>query len=477
MRMIRVRELLSVSAAALVAGCATVELARERQSALAEKGSFADSVSAPADFRGWSLERLVGFAMTNRPSMTAAALAAEDAHLALKALRADAPLVSDSPWTAASLSARGGYSEASAGATRNYGDFRTSGSPSASLSLELLVWDFGRYDARSRAAAERVIAAEQALSEAGYQVFGEVANGFFDFMEARACLEVARTNESQYAAHLVRSEERLKAGEAAKLDVLRSRLDLANARQATVAASNTVVTAGATLMCALGVDASRGTAEEAFGRDELGVGCVYRAFDRTRVDAAETFAFARTNAPSVCVARARLRAASHEVDAAIAELYPTVSASVGLSWTDPLWVWNWGVSAFESLFEGCRRTTAVDRARVAMESAAVEVDASEQALSLLVEEAVARRDNSELALKSAVAAVRSARENLETVEAELSVGSVSRVELSEAVALDSTAVGDAIRAFYTGQRAEAALYSVMGVYPAYHEQLVREEVK
>ena len=462
-------------ALAAAVGCSTVRDAHEAQTAFAPKGDDAagGAAAAQVDFRGWPLADLVAFALTNRPSVVSKTLAVRDARLALKALAADAPVLSETPWTAPKLSASAGHSE-SGGAAR-LGDgalWRADGDPSAALSLELLVYDFGRYAANARAQAERVVAAEQSLADEGFSVFREVTAAYFDFLERRALLAVAQTNEQQYAEHLTRAEERREAGEANRLDVLRARLDLAQARQSVVAASNRVETTGATLLQALGVDVSRGTWQTAFGTEPVGVDAVRRGFAATEADAGATFAFARTNAPAMRVARAKLRAASHAVDAAIADLCPSVSATASLGWTDPLWAFRWGLAASQTLFQGFRKTTAVDRAVVALESAAADVDEAEQKLSVELETAVANRDNARESLASARASVRSASENLETVREQFAVGSASRVDLSEAIASDSQARGDCISAFYDGQRAEAALFAYTGRAPQFREETV-----
>ena len=462
-------------AAALAVGCSTVRSAKEAQRELAPKGEADPAVSAKIDLRGRTLADLVSFALTNRPSVVSARLEVEDARLSLRQLAADAPLVSDSPWSAPTLSLSGSYSESSPGTTIGRAGWSTDpGSPSAALSLDLLIWDFGRYDAKAAAQKERVLAAERSLADEGFSVFGEVAASYFNLLEKQALLEVAFTNEFQYADHLRHAEALLDEGEANRLDVLKARLDFSRARQTTVSASNAVATAGATLMCALGVEASRGTCDEVLGELSDGIGCVRRAFPRTTDDVGAAFALARTNAPSVCVARARLRAASHDVDAAVADLMPNVSASVELRWTDPLWFWNWGVSAAQSLFQGFRKTTAVDRAVVSLRRAAAAVDAAEQTLSVQLETAIATRDDSAKALESARASIRSAKENLDTVREQYALGEANRIELSDAIAADSEARGDAIRAFYAGQRAEAELAAVIGRYPTYREEILKE---
>ena len=468
----------AATAVTAAVGCSTIHDAHDAQDRLAPKGddASADASVAKVDFRGRSLEALVDYALTNRPSVVSKTLAVRDARLALKALAADAPVLSETPWTAPQVSLSAGHSQAGDGFMFGRSDnWSTYGDPSAAISLELLVYDFGRYSAKASAQAEQVVAAELSLADEGASVFREVAEAYFNFYEKRALLSVAITNEHQYAEHLQRAEEKRSAGEANRLDVLKARLDLAKARQDVVAASNLVETTGATLMQTLGVDASRGTWATAFGTEPVGFDSVRRGFAETSEDVGAAFAFARTNTPSMRVARAKLRAASHSVDAAIADLYPSISANASLSWTDPLWVFRWGVSVSQSIFQGFRKTTAVDRAVVALESAAADVDAAEQTLSVELEKAVANRDNSREAVTSAVASVRSAAENLETVREQFAVGSASRVELSEAIADDSQARGDCITAFYDGQRAEAALFALTGRAPKFNEELIKED--
>ena len=229
----------SAALSAIFAGCAAIHNAREAQEALAHKGDdgLAPLSAERVDLRGASLAELVGFALTNRPSVAAKVLAVEDARLALRQIAADAPVLSETPWTALSVALSGKHSESSGELSpRHGGSWKTDGGASAVISIDLLLWDFGRYDARARSQAEGVIAAEQSLLAESHAVCRQVAAAYFDFMEHRALLAVAFTNRQQYAEHLVRAEETLNAGEANRLDVLKARLDLAKARQTVVAA-------------------------------------------------------------------------------------------------------------------------------------------------------------------------------------------------------------------------------------------------
>ena len=460
--------------AVALAGCSVIRDAREAQNAVAARATGVVGTSERIDLKGCSLAQLVDFAMTNRPTVVAAALAVEDARLAMRELAADAPLVSTTPWLSPKVSAGGGYAASSAPAKISDLGWKTEGNVSASLSLDLLVWDFGRHSAQMDAAAENVIAAEAELASAGYQVFEDVASAYFNLLGADALLEVALTNENEYAMHEQYAEERLRSGEAQRLDVTRAKLDLSQARQETVLASNTVSTCAAELMRALGIDAAHGTRDDVMPPMADAISAVMQGFGETKYDVAWAFDLARTNTPYMAVKRARLRAASAQVDAAVANLYPSVSASASLSWADPLWAWGWGVNAVQSIFQGFRRTTAVDRAVNAMKSAAAAVDEAEQQLSLQLELAVTARDDALKARETAWHSVLAARENLDTVKAQYGEGYASRVDFTDAVGDFASAAGSCIKAYYGGQIAEAKLFALIGRTPEFNERKLSE---
>ena len=460
-------------------GCTVIREAHEAQERLSPKGAddaAQQELPKALLMERWSLRNFVEFAMTNRPSVVTAALAVEDARLALKALAADAPVLSDTPWTAPKLSLAGGHSEAS-DAVHPVDELRAStrGNASASLSLDLLIWDWGRYGAEAREGAEKVLAAEQNLIDVGYTVFYEVASAYFTFLEREALLEVAKTNEFDFAEHLRQVQQKRQAGEAQELDVLQGQLDYSRACEQTVAAQREVMTARAEMLRVLGLDAAHYSGERVIAARPDALTTAVSEFPLTTYDAREAFEFACTNAPAIRLARAKLRAASAHVDYTIAELMPEVSASVSLNWTDPLWLWRWGLNGVQSLFTGFRKTTAVERAVVAMESAAA-VDATEQLISCDLELAIAERDNAREARATAQTSVRQARRNLETVTKRYRLGEADRVDFADAMKIQVGSLGNLVSAFYRRQRAEAAIFSLVGTLPEYRESVDKLEV-
>lgn len=467
--------LFGVLSIVLLAGCSSISNARNAQSAASRKSSDdAPALFASVDLRKAGLEELVRFALTNRPSMVSAALDVKDARLSLKQISADAPLASGMPWNAFSVSASAGYDASSSSHRFRKHDWNAAGDPSGAISLGVLIWDFGRYEARARSLAESVVAAEQSHIAEGYSVFEEVSGAYFSFLEKRALLEVARTNEYEYAVHLEQAEQRVASGEAKQLDLLRAKLDLAQAKEKTVNSLKDLETSGAELIKALGLEASssdwRKTVDP--GKDAL---ARFRGFPDSDCSAAEAFSFARTNSPAMRIARARLRSASADVDWAVSDLMPEVSASTSIGWTDPLWVWRWGVDAVASIFQGFRKVTAVDRAAVSLEKASAEVDLEEQALSVAVQIAVAERDNFLAAIETCEESLLRAKENLDLVRRQYEVGESNRADYTQAVSDYVEAMGGRVSAFYGKQRSEAAIFRLLGVYPVYQENWIVKE--
>ena len=300
----------AAAALALLAGCAALDRAKKAQRRLEPLGEgIVAQDSDRLDLRGATLQDLVAFAMTNRPSMTSARLAVEDTRLRLKEVASDAPIVSSTPWNAISASASGGHTEQSKSAHFDKLKSRTDGSASGSLSVNLLLWDFGRNSARAKSACEAVVSAEMELLDRGYTVFEEVASAWFTLLQNDTLLEVAFADEQNYAEHLKQAEDKLEIGEAQELDVLRARLDLARARENVVAASNDVAVAGAKMMSALGVDASRGTCDEVLGHREVDFGKFRASFAETDATGETIFALAQLGGSALVLALGRFRRA------------------------------------------------------------------------------------------------------------------------------------------------------------------------
>ena len=250
------------AALVLACGCDTIKRARKAQAEVAWDAVDAGETPAsqlraqrPAtpneatpkgervDLRGLRLVDYVAWAMNHRPSIEAAHLAVSNAVLELARVTSDRDL---------QVNLSSGFSQSTANRTSHFSWHQNRGKFSSDVSLDLLICDFGRIDARERQARENLVAAQRDLADEEFAVFNDVAQAYFTLLRNDALLEVARTNEFQYAEHLRQAESLFAEGEVKKLDVLKARVDLSDARLATINASNDVVTAGAAFIRALG---------------------------------------------------------------------------------------------------------------------------------------------------------------------------------------------------------------------------------
>ena len=453
----RLGKILPAVALACVAGCDTMyraHLAQEEVSPMSadEAGDMPSQVDF-VDLTGFTLPQYVQYALDNRPDVISAGLAVSNACLKLIS-------VSAGEYPIFNLS--GGYSQS----THNSGphfSWRQSGDANAAFRMELLLYDFGRLDAQEQEALENAVAAQRDFADMQLAVFEDVTKAYFTLLRNDALLAVACTNEQQYAEHLKQAQTLFDAGEVKNLDVLKARLDLSDAHLRTITASNDVVTASAEFIRSLGLKADRADRLDVLPARIDCLGKPKRELPETDMNAIDALQFARTNAPSLMVLRAKLRAASARVDYAVADLLPSLSLDVGFKYVDTAWNFSWGVNAIQSLFEGFRKTSAVDSAVVELISDRESVLLAEQKLSCSLSLAIATRDTARQALENARVQVKQARENLDNVIAQYRVGEASRIDFTDAASAYSGAEGARIKAFYAGQIAEVALVRLTGI--------------
>lgn len=455
------------AAVGLVASsCGTLHNAEQAKAEVLPAATPGASERPKVSLAGYQLPEFVDFAMTNRPEVISAMLSVEERLMAIRTVESGKPFMPN-----LTASARYGQSTANGG---SHFSWRNTGRFSGAVSLDMLLVDFGRYDAEMKAAVEDLVAAEATLGETRLGVFEDVSTSYFTLLMKDALLDVARTNEWECMHHLSQATNRFANGEAKLLDVLRARLDLSEAVQARISASNSTVTAAAEFLKSLGLSVDCASREDVLAVAADGLGQTLREFETSTFTAAEALLFARTNSPAIMAKRARLRAAISDVDWAVSDLFPELRLSSSFNFADPAWNWSWAFDAAQSLFLGWRKTTAVDAAVVRMRAARMDVESAELSLSRDIAVAVSGRDDAVASLAAARTSVRQARENLRVADEQYRVGDASRIDYADAVADYATALGQRVKAFYEGQLAEARITRLVGGEALYYHETVRE---
>ena len=439
----------SLVLALILCGCrSTVDRARRAQTSddrLAGETVVTAAQTGITNDRAFALGELERIAHEHHPAILKARQAVESARLQCRMTRS------------------GRYPQISGGETYNRSTHNSwgrstsseaNGTWSKSISLDLLLYDFGRTDAEERQAFEALVAAEEQLRETELETAYGVRVAFFERHRSRHLLGVAIESEKQYAQHLEEARTMVEFGMRRQYDVTKAEVDWGNARLDIVTASNALTVAHARLNRALGL-----AENPAYRIDTAALPAPPQAPDALLADA-------RTNAPALAILHARERSASAYVDQTIAELYPELSlrADASVSGRDFPLIWNFS-SAFRflgNIFDGHRKTARIDEAVTRLRTARANVADAEQTLYLELVSAAAERESSRERADIARLIQRQAEDNLAIVNEQYILGLSSSIERTDAqVALTQTQA-NVIRAEYDEQTAIARLIRLIG---------------
>ncbi len=325
---------------------------------------------------------------------------------------------------------------------------------SATVNVQVPIWDFGRTLGQVRAARASTSAAEADLSATRQDVDTQVRVAYFGALAAEALVKVADDTIAQMQKHLEFAKASLEVGRRTRFDVTRAEVDLSNARITKIQADNGVATSRATLSAAIGEPVSDARLDERAQAD---------APDPRPEEAVERALRAR---PELAALDLRMRASEASLAAARSAWFPVLSATGQYGWRGqdfPL-VHDWQVGATLSwpfLNGGAdearadERRGAVEQARAARAAEVLQVRADVEQAALAVIEAHARRDVSLVLLGQA-------QENLELAEGRYQAGVGSIVELTDAQAALTSARAQHVRAGYDLATARARLARAIG---------------
>lgn len=453
MKLSRTFLVLSVPAALAFAACSTVEEAREAQkpeNRLQGERTVAFSEFGYADGMALSLSDLENIALVANPQIFQARQQVVSARLAVQDVRADyLPTVDgEASYT------RQTRNETSSGSFRSYGSDRVA------LSMDLLLWDFGKTEAKLAQAVAQLLAAEKNLLSAENLVRYNVRKAYFELRRSIELNVVAEQAVEQYREHLDQMRVRRAEGTGTKYACTKAEVDYNNAVLDQISKANDVKTARANLNLALGFAES-----PAYG---LG-GNVMGTFDE---DAETLLALAREREPGLASLVAQEKAASAYVDKTVADLYPSLGLSVSAAFTgddlDMPKVWNLiGAGTLtQNVFNGGRNVRAIEDAVAQLRIARSRVAAYEQDLYSKITTAVLTLTRAKKQYEVALVSERAAQENFEIVTEQFNVGKASSLDRTDAQVSLTEARAATVSAEYDYREAVAAIAYLVASDPA-----------
>jgi outer membrane protein len=329
---------------------------------------------------------------------------------------------------------------------------------SAGISGSMDLFAGGRNLAAVRSARAQATAAEATLVAREFSVALAAKQAYFAVLRARELIALNEERIAQAEEQLAAAERRLQVGRATRSDVLRSRLELSNARQGRLESVTQLRNAMYGLGQTIGVIGPVSVADPPSLEPEA----LAMSVDAMR-------ALVLDQSPSVVSAMADVTVAEAGVAQARAQYFPTIGASGGYNWSNSefdldrgLTSWSTRLSISYPIFNGLQREVNADRAGATLRVAeATAADAARTAVAQL-ESLMAALQLAEQQLAILTESVEVAEEDYRVQQERYELGSATILELVSSQIALLQAQYDLINARYDYQIAKAELESLVG---------------
>ncbi len=326
------------------------------------------------------------------------------------------------------------------------------------LSARLPLYSGGANEANIAAGELGARAARLATERAREDLKYEVTAAYWDAVEAGKKIEVQRDTVNKYDAHLKNVTALYEAGAQAKIDVLRSSVELSNARQELIRAENAYEVSLATLRNLLNISRTEPltlTSEVAYQPFETSVEDCISYANRSRLDLAEE--------------RMKVQQKELAVESARAGKKPTVSLTLGTGLTsqfEPRHDTSADVSASVgvswNIFDSGVTRGAIEAAEAERDIALLTLKKAEETIDLNLRKAYLNMREAEQRFTATGDAVRQAREDDHIANERYRAGEGILLDIIDAQTALSAAETNAISARYDYARYRAQVENIMG---------------
>ena len=397
-----------------------------------------------------SLEKAVQLALRNNPDVLITQLGEETARASLRQARGQ----NSFSWKASSSFSR---------SESNNSDWENGNSNRISVSLPLYS---GGANQNSIKSGELGVDIARLRTERKWETTRlAVIQAYYDTLEAQKKIAVYQDTVDKYQQHLTNVEQLYGAGSKAKIDVLRSQVELSNARQELIKGKNSYDNNLSTLRSLIYVDSS----EPLVLTDDFS----YIAFEG---DVGECLSYALDNRKEILMDSYQLQQKELAVKTAKAGYGPTVDLSVGAGWSKHVlpdgdnhdYTASLGVSW--NIFDSGVTAGKVDAARAELAIAQATLSRDKNDIDLAVRKDYNSMREAEERFNSTQAAVKQAEEDFFIAGEKYKAGEGIMLDIIDAQEALSTARHNYISAQYDYARYKAALESDMGMAVEYSHQ-------
>ena len=334
-----------------------------------------------------------------------------------------------------------------------------SDSNSLSLSGSLPIYSGGKNQANIKSSEIGVDTAKLATAREQENLKLSVIKAYYDALEARKNIDVNQESVDNYQAHLTNVQQLYSAGSKAKIDVLRSSVELSNAQQTLIKSQNAYEVKLATLRNYLNMD-----------REEPLSLTTDFAYDRFDTSMAEAIAYAYGNRKDLLSDEYVVEQKELAIKAAKAGFLPTVSLNVGMGQSndfhpgsDSSQNWSAGVGVKWNIFDSGVTRAQVDEAEVARDVARLTLEKDKETVDLNLRTAYYNMREAEKRFNSTSEAVNQAEEDYYIATEKYRAGEGLMLDIIDAQLALSTAKLNYISAQYDYARYKAEVENAMGI--------------
>ena len=347
-------------------------------------------------------------------------------------------------------------------------DSDRSSSNSLGLSASYPVYTGGKNEASIDSSEIGLRAAVLQTQRARETLKLEVIKAYYNALESKKTMGVNQESVDKYQAHYTNVQQLYSAGSKARIDVLRSSVELSNARQTLIRSQNAYEVNLAKLRDLIDMDRN----EPLNLTDDFS----YVKFDVAMTDCID---YAFRNRKDLMVDRYTLEQKELAVKMAKAGYLPSLSLSAGVDALQSRFEpsrdnssgWSAGLSAKWNLFDSGVTKAQVDAAKTDLDIAKLNMEKDEEAVDLELREAYYNMREAEKRFVSTSDAVKQAEEDYYIASEKYRAGEGIMLDVIDAQEALSTAELNYISAQYDYVRYKAEVETAMGIGLNDEEQL------
>ncbi|HLY11499.1 MAG TPA: TolC family protein [Planctomycetota bacterium] len=448
---------LVVFAGLALAGCADIDAARKVQDPDSrrdgERTVAAETIGLGAGAQ-LTISRGVEITLKNNPTIAVNRAQVEHNEAVLEEVNAgylpQIAFTGDYRWQKSGGAGNGNEIGSKIGA--NSGIIQTHG---GSVTLNQMLYDFGKTDALHRQAYAQFASSHAALASAENDAVFNFRQAFYNVFKQEELVLVGEETVRQFEKRLEQVKGFVEAGTRQKYDLTKAQVDLGNAQLTLVKARTGLTVAKATLNNTLGL-----ASDPLYTLENPGPA---GRWDMTFAQAVES---ARAYHPTLQSLILQENAARAAIDAAIADFYPQLTLSGAFTWGGSLTPVTWssflGPVVNWVIFSGWEKTGVLHGAVADLHQAYANRALEEQSIFLDLRNAYAVLEDAQESLKIVSLTVQAATETLDLVSGRYQVGKASSVELTDAQVQLATAKAQEIQARYDYEISIAAIERSIG---------------